>query len=54
VPFAALGADLRSDRHDDPELAPLDETGHHAGDDVIGLDQPGVAACETLEGAGAE
>jgi hypothetical protein len=26
APFAALGANLRSDRHDDSELPPLDET----------------------------
>ena len=54
APFAALRFDLPGDRHDDAELAALDEAGDHARDDVVGLDQPGLVAMEPVEGAGAQ
>src|SRR5205823_5179344 len=48
-PFAAIRADLRGDRHDDPELMPLDEARDHARDDVVGLDKPRLFASEPVE-----
>ncbi len=54
APFAALGFDLPGDRHDDAELAALDEAGDHARDDVVGLDQPGLVAMEPVKGPGTQ
>ncbi len=45
---------MRGDRHDHSKLAPFDDAGDHAGDDVVGLDEPGLLAFEAVEGAGAE